>query len=365
MKLVRSIGTQLKSVLEWLHFTVWGLVIAASVTVVQANDYPNGTDNLPVPIEATTPDLPVFESLVKVTATVSSSSRTAREYGTRRSGSGVVIDSSGLIVTIGYVVAEAQTVEVTFGDGTTRQSRVVAFDDHSGLALLRPLQDIVTEPVPLGKSGDLKKDQKLMILGGAGRDTAQTVSVGKIEKFAGGWGYVVDDAIHTHPPNTNFSGSALLTESGELVGIGALVSIDIDIDPKIRIPGNVFVPVDQLTGVLGQLIVAGKQEVQRAWLGMEARKTKQGMLVSRVLEGGPAADAGIANGDRIVAVNQRAVSDLADFYDKVWESTAPGEAVHLLLLRGDRYANVPVEAISLFDWLQLDQGVSQLTELDD
>ena len=89
------------------------------------------------------------------------------------------------------------------------------------------------------------------------------------------------------------------------------------------------------------------------------------MVVSRVMEGGPAADSGIASGDRIVAVNQQAVSSLADFYDKVWQSTAPGESVHLLLLRGDHYANVPIEAISIFDWLQLDASVSQLTELDD
>jgi S1-C subfamily serine protease len=365
VKLVLSTGTQLKSLLVLVHFTAWVALIAVSINLAHANDYPNGTDNLPMPTPPAKEDLAVFDSLVEVNATVSSSARTAREYGTRRSGNGVVLDASGLIVTIGYVVAEAQSIEVTFSSGETNLARVVAFDDHTGLALLRPFQDIVTTPAQLGKSKGLKKDQKVMILGGAGRDSAQTVSIGKISRFAGGWGYVVDDAIHTHPPNTDFSGSALLTEAGELVGIGALVSIDIDIDPKVRVPGNVFVPVDQLTGVLGQLIVSGRQEEQRAWLGMEARKTKEGMVVSRVMEGGPAADSGIASGDRIVAVNQQAVSSLADFYDKVWQSTAPGESVHLLLLRGDHYANVPIEAISIFDWLQLDASVSQLTELDD
>ncbi len=303
MKLVHSIGTQLKSLLVLLQFTAWALLIAASAATVHARDYPNGTDNLPMAPDTPQADLAVFESLVEIRATVTPSARTARDYGTLRSGSGVVLDSSGLIVTIGYVVAEAESIELTFNNGSVREGRVIAFDDHNGLALLRPLSEVVTTPVLLGKSKGLKKDQKVMILGGAGPESAQSVSIGKISQFAGGWGYVVDNAIHTHPPNTDFSGAALLTEKGELVGVGALVSIDIDIDPKVRVPGNVFVPVDELTRVLGQLIVSGRQEQQRAWLGMEARKTKQGMVVSRVVDGGPAAASGITSGDRIVAVN--------------------------------------------------------------
>lgn len=327
----------------------------------------NGTDNLPMqrPQQEPTPELEIFQSMVQVSATVPVAARSSGEYGTRRSGSGVVLDSMGLIATIGYLVAEADHVEITFANGRIASATVIAFDDHTGLALLRADSDIATVPVSLGHSAELEKKQKLMVLGGDGRESAQSVSIGKIEKFAGGWGYVLDDAIHTHPPNTHFGGSALVTEKGELVGIGALVSIDIDIDPKIRIPGNVFVPVDELTSRLGQLIVTGKQKQPRAWLGVVARQTKQGLVVRRVIDGGPASASGITKGDKIVAVNQQAIKNTADFFEKVWQSTAPGEVVHLLLLRGERYANVPVETISPYDWFNFDRSVPQLSELDD
>lgn len=308
----------------------------------------------------------VLDAIVGISTRVSDDARSAREYGTRRRGSGVVIDANGLIATIGYLVAEASEVEVSFADGRSAPARVIAYDHASGLALLRAVGVSDTEAMPMGNSAGVKAKDKLLIVGASGDQQPQAVTAGKIKKFAGGWGYVVDDALFTYPPSTAFSGAALVSAKGELVGIGALVSIDIDIDPKVRVPGNVFVPINALTSVLGELMVAGKPVAsEKPWVGIHTRKGTDGLTVGQVAPGGPAAQAGIAAGDKIVAVDQKRVTGLADFYAKLWHERNPGDQVHLLIIRDNRYANVAVQTINPYDWLKVAQEATQLTELDD
>jgi len=170
------------------------------------------------------------------------------------------------------------------------------------------------------------------------------VKIGKIKRFISGWEYVMDDAIHTYPPSTNFAGSALLSQQGDLLGVGALVTIDIDIDPKVRVPGNVFIPVASVKDILGDLLVKGRSdESLRPWIGLHLKDTKEGIKVSAVEDESPAAVAGIEAGDTIVAVEQQKLKGLAHFYQKVWGEHKAGDKIHLLVVRGEQYANVPVE----------------------
>ncbi len=299
----------------------------------------------------------LMQSIVTINATTSDIARTAANFGIERQGSGVVLDANGLIVTAGYTIAEATSVTVTFSNGVTEQAKIVAFDEATGLGLVRTPVGITTTPIKLGKSAGLKSAQKLMIIPATGEADAKGVKVGKIKKFTGGWEYIINDAIHTYPPSTSFTGAALVSDNAELVGIGALVTIDIDIDPKIRIPGNIFVPVDSLTGVLGELIVSGRSNASmKPWLGVDTKQTKQGIVVRSVVEDGPAQKSGLKAGDVIVAVDQAKVSSQTQMYEKIWSIYKPGDQVHLLVVRNDQFANVSVTSMDYYDWLRMEQG---------
>jgi S1-C subfamily serine protease len=308
----------------------------------------------------------VMQSVVRVDALVPEGARTAATHGRERTGTGVVLDANGLVLTVGYIVAEASSVLVTFSDGEKVPSQIVAYDHASGIALLRANRRVATKPVKLAKAQSGKKDEHALIVPSEGEASIKAVKIGKIKKFTSGWEYVMDDAIYTYPPSTDFAGSALLSQRGELLGIGALVTIDIDIDPKVRVPGNVFIPINSVQNILGDLLTQGRsEESQRPWLGLHLKETKQGIKVNAVEEDGPAEASGIKTGDTIVAVEQMKVKSLNHFYKRIWEDFEPGEKIHLLVLRDDQYANVPVESVDLYKWLKLDTGTPAITELVD
>lgn len=319
--------------------------------------------------EVTDPVEKIMHSVVMVEATAREDARTVTTFGVDRQGTGVVLDSNGLIATAGYLVAEAETVKVTFANGITDDADIVAYDDSLGIGLVRSRNFRSTLALELGDSSAIKKEQKALILPAAGEKDALAVTIGKVKPFTGGWEYMLDDAIHTYPPSTEFSGAALLSQNAELLGIGALVSIDIDIDPKVRVPGNIFVPINALKSVIGELVMNGRSKSSvKPWLGLEAKDTKEGIKVGAVYKDAPAANSGIKAGDRIVAIDQTQVTSLKDFYAKIWSENKPGEQVHLLILRENKFANVPVDTVDRYEWLKLKSAESsdtQITELDE
>jgi len=311
----------------------------------------------------------VMQSVVKVEVKVREGARTESTFGATRRGSGVVIDSDGLIATAGYLVAEAESIKVTFANGITDDAEVIAYDDSIGVGLLRPNNFRSTYSLQLGDSSKVKSDQKALILPASGEEGAKSVTIGKVKSFTGGWEYMLDDAIHTYPPTTDFTGAALLSDKAELLGIGSLVSIDIDIDPKVRIPGNIFIPIDALKNVMGELLTTGRSKSSvKPWFGFETKDTKTGIKVSAVYDDAPAANSGIKAGDSIVAVNQKQVSSLKQMYSRVWTEHKPGDKIHLLVLRDDQYANVPVETVDRYQWLKLqsdNEPATQITQIEE
>lgn len=369
-KLKLAIAPMLRSFAFFLiHFTLFSTNVSADpllqpfelhVPLESKPKLPSSAAAMAGPMEI------VMRSIVKVDATVPESARTASTYGRERSATGVILDSGGLIATVAYAVAEASSVTVTFADGEKVASEIVAYDFASGVALLRTNRHPGTRPIKLAESGSGKKDQHALIVPAEGVSAAKAVKIGKIKQFTGGWEYVMDKAIHTYPPSTDFAGSALLSQNAELLGIGALVTIDIDIDPKVRVPGNVFIPVDSLKESLGELLAKGRSdESLRPWIGLHLKETKEGIRVSAVENESPAARSGIEPSDMIVAIEQRKLKGLAHFYSKVWSEHEPGDKIHLLVLREGQFANVPVETVDLYDWLHLDQATPAITELVD
>ena len=163
-------------------------------TAPEAESEPELANALPL---ITDPVQKVMHAVVTVEATARSGARTESTFGTDRKGTGVVIDSEGLIATAGYIVAEAESVSVTFANGITDEAEIVAYDDSIGLGLLRPKNFRSTYALELGNSADVKKDQKALILPASGEEGAKSVTIGKVKPFTGGWEYMLDDAIHT------------------------------------------------------------------------------------------------------------------------------------------------------------------------
>jgi serine protease Do len=260
--------------------------------------------------------------------------RSAETLGTERSGSGVLIAPSGLVLTIGYLILEADQVEVTDSAGHTVPASVVAYDHATGFGLLRPVAALSVKPVRMGTSARVEQLDRLMIAAGGGEANVTVATVVSRRPFAGYWEYLIDSAIFTSPPRLDHSGAALINKDGELVGIGSLLVMDA-MEPGEHLPGNMFVPVDLLKPILDEMIATGRQKAgRRPWLGVSSTESDGRLKVLRVSSEGPADLAGVVAGDIILSLNGEKVSTLQEFYKRLWSRGAPGVEVTLRVLHG-------------------------------
>lgn len=291
------------------------------------------------------------EAVVTVRTKALENARSNASLGSERTGSGILIAPSGLVLTIGYLVLEADQVDVTDSTGRTLPASVVAYDNATGFGLLRPIGPLKPHPVRLGSSGTVARlDRVLVASGGEGGVSVATVVSRR--PFAGYWEYLIDDAIFTAPPRADHSGAALINRDGELVGIGSLLVMDA-MSPGERLPGNMFVPIDLLKPVLAEMIETGRQKGgRRPWLGVNAVEDGGRLRVMFVSAGGPADLAGIGPGDIILAVGSEKVRDLAHFYRVLWASGAPGVEIPLTVLQGADLREIRVHSIDRLDFVR-------------
>ncbi|WP_198038177.1 S1C family serine protease [Skermanella stibiiresistens] len=327
------------------HVLVWGMLAATSSA---------STITSPARAqEARAPDVAAMtRSVVGVKATVPSNARSAESLGTERSGSGVVIDGSGLIVTIGYLIMEASAVEVRTADGKTHPAEIVAYDNASGFGLIRGRYGFKAEPMRLGRSAEARVgDPMLAVAQGGLEGVHATLVVGKRE-FAGYWEYLLDEAIFTAPAMAEFGGAALVSAKGELMGIGSLFVHDAA--PPLAAPGNMFIPVDVLKPILGDLLAMGRSaEAPRPWIGVTTREAGGRVVIQRVTPEGPAAAAGLRPDDAVLAVGGQPVTSLAEFYRKIWALGDAGTLVPLEVQRGGRVETLSVRSMDRHRHLRL------------
>ncbi|MDX1513260.1 MAG: S1C family serine protease [Gammaproteobacteria bacterium] len=309
------------------------------------------------PLFAQSPDpqvLDVLSAVVEVRANVPASARTAAALGTERVGSGVVIDAEGLIVTIGYLILEATEVVIATLDGKTVPARIVAYDHETGFGLLRAGKALTVKPMALGNSADVAQGDPLLVTAFGGAGVVRPAVVVSRREFAGYWEYLLDNALFTSPPYPMFGGAALMNSDGHLVGIGSLVVGDA-MRGERTLPGNMFVPIDQLKSVLGDLLTAGRStSAPRAWIGVYSHESPDGLIVvQHVAEDGPASKAGIQPGDVIVEIDGRTVSSLSGMYRELWDGHAPGDRVRVTILRGAERRELSVLSADRYRWLRL------------
>jgi S1-C subfamily serine protease len=294
-----------------------------------------------------------LDGVVQVTAHIPTFARTADSLGTTREGTGVVIDSSGLILTIGYLILEASEVEIGGVAPDPVPARIVAYDHESGFGLLRAEQPLEVAPIPLGASADVARTQPMMVVSRAGELDAAGVYVVDRRDFAGYWEYLLEDAIFTAPPHGQFGGAALINREGRLVGIGSLFVNDAAFGER-PIPGNMFVPIDHLKPIMADLLSRGRRtDPGRPWLGVTLEEHQGRVFVRRVSPDSPAAAAGIAPSDLILGIAGVQVNGLADFYRKLWSRGEAGVEVPLDVLQGMQIAPVVVKSADRYRYLRL------------
>ena len=295
------------------------------------------------PAAAPPPDVSVDAlSVVKVRSKALANARSGRSLGPQREGTGVVIDSDGLVLTIGYLIVEAETVELSTADGRAIPATIVAYDNVTGFGLLKALRPLAVKPVQFGQSSGIAEREMVLIVGFDGVAPAYVVSR---RPFIGYWEYLLDEAIYTAPATVNWSGAALLNREGKLLGIGSLVVGDA-MGTRTQVPGNMFVPIDLLKPMLGDLIATGKSSARpRPWIGINSQEVQGNVIVTRVSPEGPADGASIATGDVIVGIGGQPIKGQADFYIRMWKIGEAGVDIPLDVLRAGRVESITVKSI--------------------
>jgi S1-C subfamily serine protease len=285
-----------------------------------------------------------LSAVVRVQSRILPDARTAPTLGARREGSGVLV-RAGYVLTIGYLVIEAEAIEVTAGDGRSVPATLAAYDHATGFGLLKLVAPLSGKPLPLGDSTALAERDAAMVVGHGGGEALNLVTVVSRRPFSGSWEYLLDAAIFTYPPVHNWSGAALISARGELLGVGSLIVPDAG-GAGTPSPGNLFVPIDLLKPILDDLIAHGRAPgPRRPWLGVYAEELRGRLFVARVAREGPAERAGVSSGDIVIGVGGEEVASLADFYRKVWARGAAGVEVPLRLLQGLEVKDLRVRSI--------------------
>jgi S1-C subfamily serine protease len=291
----------------------------------------------------------VLAPVIALEARIPEDARSAATLGTIRGGTGVIIDGTGLVLTIGYLILEAASVDLLPNGiaGGRIPADVVAWDQITGLGLVRSRQPLGIAPMPLATSATLGAGDAAVAVSWERIDGMLPAVVVERRAYAGFWEYMIEDALYVSPSHPAFPGAALVTLDGKLAGIGGFANTDTE--DEFAIAGSVFVPIDALKPVLADLLLTGRSSQTRGWLGLYCEEIDGALRVHRVPADGPALQAGVQPGDNVVAVDGTPVSTLPDFYRRLWTTTRPGDRVAVELDRDGDSFTVEIEAIDRYE----------------
>lgn len=278
-----------------------------------------------------------LSSVVGLRAIIPGDAFTAEILGTERAGNGVVINSRGVVLTIGYLITEAETIWLSTVDGRVVPATVLGYDQATGFGLVQALGQLNLPALKLGDSESAALGEHVVVAGAGGREGALAARVVAKQEFAGYWEYVLDEAIFTAPAHPHWGGTAVIDPTGALIGIGSL-QLEAASNGKGRAKHlNMIVPIDLLKPIVEDMMMTGRPSGKaRPWLGLYATEVDDKIIVAGLATNGPAQQAGVRPGDIVLAVDDVQVNDLAVFFRQVWAQGEAGVDVPLTLHR-DRH----------------------------
>jgi S1-C subfamily serine protease len=272
-------------------------------------------------------------SVVGIKSIVPSDAFTAETLGTERAGNGVLIRKDGLVLTIGYLVTEAETVWITHGGGRAVPGHVLGYDQETGFGLVQALARLDLPSLELGSSEDAEVGTDVVIGGAGGRQRSVAARIISKQEFAGYWEYVLDEAIFTAPAHPNWGGTAVIGPAGDLIGVGSL-QIQQAAPQKRLEDVNMVVPIDLLKPILNDLLTIGRaNRPARPWLGVYATEVGDNVAILGLARRGPAQQADLRAGDVVLRVAGAPVKDLAGLFRHIWAQGQAGVEVPLLINR--------------------------------
>jgi S1-C subfamily serine protease len=284
-----------------------------------------------------------LKSIVTIQSSVPEDAYTAQTLGEQRTGSGVVIRDSGLVLTIGYLITEAETVWLARADGRVVPGHALAVDQESGFGLVQALDALDCPTLELGRSAEAQIGDTVLVAAGGGTKAVHASIVGK-QEFAGYWEYLLDEAIFTAPAHPFWGGAGAIGADGRLIGVGSLHVEQLTSPGGLR-DINMIVPIDLLPPILGDLLTYGRaNKPARPWLGIYSAESDDEVVVAAVADRGPAEAAGVRRGDIVVSVRGAEIADLGDFYRKVWQLGDAGVEVPIEVIRDGRGLGLKIKS---------------------
>ncbi len=292
-----------------------------------------------------------LSAVVGIRALVPPDAFTAEILGTERVGHGALIRKDGIVLTIGYLVTEAETVWISLSDGSTVPGHVLGYDQETGFGLVQALARVDAPVLPLGCSGLSEVGMRVVVGGSGGRKRAVAARIIAKQEFSGYWEYVLDEAIFTAPAHPFWGGTAMIGPAGDLLGIGSLQIQQASSNPLTKVTrqgddANMIVPIDLLKPILDDLITIGRpNRPARPWLGLYATEIGKSVAVIGLATRGPAHKADLRAGDIVLAVAGVNVTDLAGLFRCVWAQGEAGVMVPLTVNREGRTFEATVRSV--------------------
>jgi len=282
--------------------------------------------------------------VVGLRSTVPADAFTAETLGTERAGNGVFIRGNGLVLTIGYLITEAETLWITLSDGRSVPGHVLGYDQETGFGLVQALAKLDVPTLAIGDSAAASIGERVVVGGFGGRQRSVAARIIAKQEFAGYWEYVLDEAIFTAPAHPNWGGTALIGPAGDLVGIGSLQLQHAAEKGKAQ-NINMMVPIDLLKPIVDDLMKFGRRNAPpRPWLGLYATEVEDRLVVVGLADRGPAKSADLRTGDIILSVAGKDVRDLASFFRRIWAQGQAGVEVPMAIYRDGETMQLSVKS---------------------
>jgi S1-C subfamily serine protease len=286
----------------------------------------------------------VFGAMVGLRSIIPSDAFTAETLGTERAGHGVFIRDNGLVLTIGYLITEAETIWLTLADGRSVQGHVLGYDQETGFGLVQALAKLDVPALDMGESSAASIGERVVVAGAGGRARSVAARIVAKQEFAGYWEYVLDEAIFTAPAHPNWGGTALIGPEGDLLGIGSL-QLQHVVDKGQPQNINMMVPIDLLKPIFDDLLKTGRRAgPPRPWLGLYATEVENRLVIVGLADRGPAKKADLRNGDIVLSVAGKEVRELAGFFRRIWAQGEAGVEVPLTIYRDGSTMDVRVKS---------------------